>query len=184
MAAEQLKLLKTERANAKRQLTTTLHVTEALISEENYDEIDKTKLYEQRVRFIDAHGAYGDALVNSNADIDEIEFLDEYVKQEMENYNRVLRASKPTVVKDEHVSHPAVMLSREEFYPVTDRKQGSHEMCARISENQCVVILLEKRVEFECYYFNRWTSVAVSLRFIFLQSLSLVVNLIWTSDYF
>ena len=72
MAAEQLKLLKTERANAKRQLPTTLHVTEALISEENYDEIDKTKLQGLRVRFIDAHGAYGDALVNSNADIDEI----------------------------------------------------------------------------------------------------------------
>ena len=46
MAADQLKLLKTERANVKRQLTTTLHDTEALISEENYDEIDKTKLYE------------------------------------------------------------------------------------------------------------------------------------------
>ena len=53
-----------------------------------------------------------------------------------------------------------------QFYPVTDLKQGSHEMCARISENQCVVILLEKTVEIECYYFNRWTSVAVSLRFI------------------
>ena len=49
------------------------------------------------------------------SDIDEIEFLDEYVKQEMEHYNRALRASKPTVVKDEHVSHPAVMLSREEL---------------------------------------------------------------------
>ena len=126
MASEQLKLLKTERANAKRQLTTTSHVTEALISEENYDEIDKTKLYELRVRFIDAHGAYGDALVNSNADIDEIEFLDEYLKQEMEHYNRVLRASKPTVVKDEYVSHPAVMLSRE-------------ELAATIASMQCTV---------------------------------------------
>ena len=94
MAAEQLKLLKTERANAKRQLTTTLHVTGALISEENHDEIDKPKLYELRVRFIDAHGAYGDALVNSNADIDEIEFLDEYVKQEMEHYSSRLETDR------------------------------------------------------------------------------------------
>ena len=130
MAAEQLKLLKTERANAKRQLTTTLHVTEALISEENYDEIDKTKLYELRVRFIDAHGAYGDALDSSNADIDEIEFFDEYVKQEMEHYNRVLGASKQTVVKDEHVSHPAVMLSREELAATITSMQCTVKTCS------------------------------------------------------
>ena len=115
MAAEQLKLLKTERANAKRQLTTILHVTEALISEENYEEIDKIKLQELRVRFIDAHSTYGDALLNSDADIDEIEYLDKYLKQEMEHYNSVLRATKPEVVQDEHVPHPAAMLTREEL---------------------------------------------------------------------
>ena len=58
MAADTLKVLKTERANAKRQLTTPLHVTEGLISEENYDEIDKIKLQQVLVPFIDAHGAY------------------------------------------------------------------------------------------------------------------------------
>ena len=110
MAAEQLKLLKTKCANAKRQLTTILHVTEDLISEENYEEIDKIKLQELRVRCIDTHSTYGDALVNSDADIDEIEYLD---KQEMEHYNSVLRATKPEVVQDVHVPHSAAMLTRE-----------------------------------------------------------------------
>ena len=57
MAADTLKVLKTERANAKRQLTTP-YVTEGLISEEKYDEIDKIKLQQVLVPFIDAHGAY------------------------------------------------------------------------------------------------------------------------------
>ena len=87
MAADQLKLLKTERANSKRRMTTTLHVTEALISEQNFEQIDQIKLQELRVQFIDSHTAYGDALVNCGADIDDIEFLDEYVKQVMEHYN-------------------------------------------------------------------------------------------------
>ena len=110
MAADQLKLLKTERANAKRRMTTTLHVTEALISEENFEQIYKTKLQELRFQFIDSHTAYGDALVNSGAYIDDIDFLDEYVKQVMEHYNRVLRDSKPTLIHDKQLPQPAAML--------------------------------------------------------------------------
>ena len=110
MAADQLKLLKTERANAKRRMTTTLHVTEALISEQNFEQIDQIKLQELRVQFIDSHTAYGDALVNSGADIDDIEFLDEYVKQVMEHYNRDLRDSKPTLIHDEQLPQPGAML--------------------------------------------------------------------------
>ena len=89
MAADQLKLLKTERANAKRRMTTTLHVTEALISEQNFEQIDQIKLQELRVQFIDSHTAYGDALVNSGADVDDIDFLEEYVKQVMERSSRL-----------------------------------------------------------------------------------------------
>ena len=126
MAADQLKLLKTERANAKRRMTTTLHVTEALISEQNFEQIDQIKLQELRVQFIDSHTAYGDALVNSGADIDDIEFLDEYVKQVMEHYNRVLRDSKPTLIHDEQLPQPAAMLTRE-------------ELAATIASMQCTV---------------------------------------------
>ena len=126
MAADQLKLLKTERANAKRRLTTTLHVTEALISEVNFEQIDNIKLQELRVQFIDSHTAYGDALVNSDADIDDIDFLDEYVKQVMENYNHVLRDSKPTLIHDEQLPQPAAMLTRE-------------ELAATITSMQCTV---------------------------------------------
>ena len=78
----------------KLQLTLILHVTEALISETIYEEIDKTKLQELCVRFIDVHSAYRDALVNSDTDIDKIELFDNYVKQEMEHYYRLLRSSK------------------------------------------------------------------------------------------
>ena len=126
MAADQLKLLMTERANAKRRMTTTLHVTEALISEQNFEQIDQIKLQELRVQFIDSHTAYGDALVNSGADIDDIEFLDEYVKQVMEHYNRVLRDSKPTLIHDEQLPQPAAMLTRE-------------ELAATIASMQCTV---------------------------------------------
>ena len=126
MAADQLKLLKTERANAKRRMTTTLHVTEALISEQNFEQIDQIKLQELRVQFIDSHTAYGDALVNSGADIDDIEFLDEYVKQVMEHYNRVLRDSRPTLIHDEQLPQPAAMLTRE-------------ELAATIASMQCTV---------------------------------------------
>ena len=126
MAADQLKLLKTERANTKRRMTTTLHVTEALISEQNFEQIDQIKLQELRVQFIDSHTAYGDALVNSGADIDDIEFLDEYVKQVMERYNRVLRDSKPTLIHDEQLPQPAAMLTRE-------------ELAATIASMQCTV---------------------------------------------
>ena len=126
MAADQLKLLKTERANAKRRMTTTLHVTEALISEQNFEQIDQIKLQELRVQFIDSHTAYGDALVNSGADVDDIDFLDEYVKQVMEHYNRVLRDSKPTLIHNEQLPQPAAMLTRE-------------ELAATIASMQCTV---------------------------------------------
>ena len=126
MAADQLKLLKTERANAKRRMTTTLHVTEALISEQNFEQIDQIKLQELRVQCIDSHTAYGDALVNNGADVDDIDFLDEYVKQVMEHYNRVLRDSKPTLIHDEHLPQPAAMLTRE-------------ELAATIASMQCTV---------------------------------------------
>ena len=126
MAADQLKLLKTERANAKRRMTTTLHVTEALISEQNFEQIYQIKLQELRVQFIDSHTAYGDSLENSGADIDDIEFLDEYVKQVMEHYNRVLRDSKPTLIHDEQLPQPAAMLTRE-------------ELAATIASMQCTV---------------------------------------------
>ena len=126
MAADQLKLIKTERANAKRRMTTTLHVTEALISEQNFEQIYQIKLQELRVQFIDSHTAYGDSLENSGADIDDIEFLDEYVKQVMEHYNRVLRDSKPTLINDEQLPQPAAMLTRE-------------ELAATIASMQCTV---------------------------------------------
>ena len=89
----EVKVSKTERANARLQLTLILHVTEALISEKIYEEIDKTKLQELRVQFIDVHSAYGDALVNSDTDIDKIELLDNYVQQKMEHYYRLFRSS-------------------------------------------------------------------------------------------
>ena len=124
--ADQLKLFKTERANAKRRMTKTLHVTEALISEQNFEQIDQIKLQELRVQFIDSHTAYGDALVNSGADVDDIDFLDEYVKQVMEYYNRVLRDSKPTLIHNEQLPEPAAMLTRE-------------ELAATIASMQCTV---------------------------------------------
>ena len=72
-------------------------MTEALISEENFLQIE---LHELGVQFIDSHTAYADALVNSGADLYDIDFLDEYVKQVMEHYNRVLRDSKSTLIHD------------------------------------------------------------------------------------
>ena len=64
--------------------------------------------------------------MNSGADIDDIEFLDEYVKQVMEHYNRVLRDSKPTLIHDEQLPQPAAMLTRE-------------ELAATIASMQCTV---------------------------------------------